>query len=61
MKYREQEKKISRRPNYSFALPSPWGRYSPKQWMNCLTILPHTYNPSTASWGEFDISTQFDI
>ena len=35
-KYTKHAKK-TRRPNCSSGLPSPWGRYSPKQWMNHLT------------------------
>ena len=32
-------------------LPSPWSRYSPKQWMNYLTNLTNTYNPFTTLGG----------
>ena len=39
-------------PNYSSGLPSSGGRYSPKQWMNCLTNLTYTYNPSTTPDGK---------
>ena len=39
--------KTSRRPNYSSGLLSPKGRYSPTQWMNYLTNIIYTYNPST--------------
>ena len=49
-KYSRHETNMSRRPNCSPGLPSPRGSYSPKEWMNYLTNLANTYNPSTTSW-----------
>ena len=40
-------KKKSRRPNCSSGIPSHMGHNSPKEWMNCLTNLTYTCNPST--------------
>ena len=51
-KWKVGTKKKSQRPNYSSDQPSPWGRYSPKHWMNYLANLTYTYNPSTTTWGE---------
>ena len=39
------------RKKYVRWLTFSWSRYSPKQWMNYLTNLTYTYNPSTSPGG----------
>ena len=38
--------------NFRSGLPSSRGRYAPRQWMNYLTNLTYTYNPSIVHWEE---------
>ena len=54
--YSEHEKN-----NCSSGLPSPLGGFSRKQYMNYLTTIAYTYNPSTEPWEDATKKTSFNI